>query len=407
MKKIYYGYIILITCFFIVVLSYGSQYSFGVFYKPLIRDFGWSRAETAGPYALGQFMIGVFSIITGRLSDKIGSRRVIMFGSLVLGTGYILTSCINNLWQFYLTYGFVIAAGTSAMYVPIVSLLTRWFARKPGAMVGLGISGIGFGVGVVPIIASNLVAHFGWRISVLSLGVAVLLFVFTLSLLLKDPETRGGPVSRRVSSSKEYSFTEAVHTRQFWMFCVAWIFYGFVYQVGLVHLIPHATDIGMTATAAATLLTVIGLVGTPARISLGISGDRFGNRPTFIIAYGLIGLVYLGLAFNNSIWMLYVFAVIFGALNGVGILLAPIAAEYYGYRSLGIIVGVIIFANNIGNAISPPLAGFIYDKMKSYEMAFLICGVVGFAAAVIMWYLRYPKPGARDAEKASTITPVK
>lgn len=388
---IFYGYIVLAACFFIMVLVYGSQYCFGVFFKPMIADFGWSRAETSVAFSLYMFVSGLLGIMAGRLSDRLGARRVVTFGSILLGTGYMLASRTENIWQLYLFYGLIIAAGSSTMYVPIVSMITRWFPRNTGFMAGVGISGIGLGIGVVPLIASRLIVVLDWRPALFVVGAAGLIVIAILAQLLKRPEVGGeAGTGENVYAEKPVGFSlkEAILTRQFWMFFVGWVCYGFFYQVGLVHIVPYATDIGLSATAAAAVLTVIGLVGTPARVGLGISGDRFTNRFTLMTSFAVMALVYAGLTASSSVAMLYVFAVIFGALNGVGILLAPIIAEYFGYKSLGAIVGAIIFANNLGSAISPTLAGEIFDTTGSYRLAFLSCALLGALAAFILWRLK-------------------
>jgi MFS family permease len=391
--RIYYGYVILAAAFFIMVLTYGSQGSFGVFLKPMLTDFGWTRAATAGPYALLMLVSGVCTIISGRLSDRFGPRIVVTAGALILGAGYILTSRITELWQLYLTYGVLVAAGTSAMYVPPVTLISRWFTRRRGLMSGIGIAGIGLGIGIMPAIASQIVVSLDWRASLLIVGGTSMVGILGLARLLKneapDHEQSRPPVMTPRSLEKEgFTFKQAAKTRQFWMIFIAWVFYGFFFQVGIVHSVPYATDLGMTAVAAATVLTVIGIVGTVGRIGIGLVGDRIGNRTTVCAAYGIVTAGYVGLAFSHSVGMLYVFAVIFGALSGIGILLIPFIAEYFGFKELGLISGTIVFSNSAGGAISPPLAGAIFDATGSYQWAFILCAILGFLAFMIILRLR-------------------
>jgi MFS family permease len=392
---IYYGYIVLAACFFIMVVVYGAQNSFGVFFKPMLNEFGWSRAETSGPFALYMVVSGLLSFVSGRLSDKFGAQKVVAAGGLFLGIGYLLTSRITSLWQLYLYYGVLVAAGSSAMYVPPVSMITRWFSRRRGLMSGIGISGIGFGIGVVPALASQLIASYSWRISLLVVGGVSLVFLVLLARLLKNRpqkpvQDESLPVSGIACTSeiREYTFKEAVRTRHFWLFFIAWIFYGFFANVGLVHIVPYATDLGMAAVAAASVLTVIGLVGTFGRIGLGLAGDRFGKAPMISVSFALMAAVFFGLSISHTISMLYIFAVIFGALSGTGILFVPIIADYYGYKELGTISGAIVFANCMGGAISPPLAGGIFDATGSYLWAFISCGILGTAAAVMVLLLK-------------------
>jgi MFS transporter, OFA family, oxalate/formate antiporter len=394
-SKIFYGYVIVAASFLIMTLAYGAQNTFGVFFKPMAREFGWSRAETSGPFAMCVLLSGLLSIVSGRLSDRYGPRKVVAFGGIILGVGYILMSLIHGLWQLYLFYGVLVAIGLSAIYIPLVSMIARWFTTRRGLMSGIGISGIGFGIAVMPALASQLVVRFEWRIPLLVIGGILMVAIALLAQLLRTvqetgstTENRGSPANAAVGAEEGFSFREAIKTRQFWMIFIAWILYGFFYQIGMVHIVPYANDRGMSAVAAATVLTTIGLVGTFGRVSQGFISDRLGNRNTVFGSYALMGLAYAGLAVSHSIWMLYVFAVVFGFLFGIGILLIPMVAEYFGFKDLGVISGVLIFSNSLGGTIGPPLAGGIFDATNSYELAFIACAVAGLAAGSIVWRLK-------------------
>jgi OFA family oxalate/formate antiporter-like MFS transporter len=386
-NRLYYGYVVLTACFFIMVLVFGSQISFGVFFKPILTEFGWSRAETAGPFALCMILSGFLTIVSGRLTDRFGPKIVVSIGGIILSSGYLLMSTITSLWQLYLYFGVLVAAGTSTMYVPLVSLIARWFTRRRGLMSGIGVAGIGFGIGVVPASASQLILAFNWRISLLIVGCSCLVLIVLLAQLLKTtPSITGliGGITTKDNPIKGFSFREALRTRQFWMILFAWLFYGFYFQVGMVHIVPYATDLKLSVVVAATVLTIIGIVGVGGRICLGFISDRIGNRTTIFSSFIITGLAYFGLTLSSSIWTLYVFAVIFGAMCGIGILLIPLVAEYYGLKELGVISGVMVFANSTGGAISPPLAGAIFDSTGSYQLAFIMCGLCGIASGIII-----------------------
>jgi len=392
---------------------------------------------------------GVFTIISGRLCDRFGPRKVVSAGALIMGAGYILTSRITELWQLYFCYGVLVAIGTSAMYVPPVTMITRWFTKRRGLMSGIAIAGIGLGLGVMPTIASQIVVSLDWRASILVVGSASMVGIVGLARLLKKEEgaeksqlttkhassVRMQPSSiqpdssdslRKASSTEavdrlsprgqlglrwgdngkstgptvehlvgykapppnNFTFKQAIKTRQFWMIFVAWVFYGFFFQVGVVHIVPYATDLGMTAVAAATVLTVIGITGIPGRVALGLVGDRLGNRNTIYAAFAIVAAAFVGLTLSGSTGTLYGFAVVFGALSGTGILLIPFIAEYFGPQELGVISGTIVFSNSLGGAISPPLAGAIFDATGSYEWAFILCAILGFLAFLIILRLR-------------------
>ena len=393
-SRIYHGYGILVACFLIMTIAAGAQASFGVFFKPMLKDFGWTRASTSLPFSLNLILSGLFSIIAGRISDRLGPKSVVTIGGILMGIGYLLMSRIANLWELYLSFGVLVALGSSAFYAPLVSMLTRLFPQKRGLMVGIGVSGIGFGIGVVPTIASQLMVSTDWRTSLLFVGGASIVFITFLAQLLKarpelellkinsDKEVKSPPASIGIS------FGDAVRTPQFWMIFTTWLLYGFFYQVGAVHLVPYATDLGMSALAAAALLTIIGLIGIVGRTSLGFTGDKFSNKVTLAVSFIFLAVAFLAIAASSTIPMLYVYAVIYGFFSGVGILLASINAEYFGLQSLGAITGAILFGNNIGGALGPTLAGYIFDATDTYRLAFILCVVIAAASGIIIWMLK-------------------
>ena len=158
--------------------------------------------------------------------------------------------------------------------------------------------------------------------------------------------------------------------------------------MGAVHLVPYATDLGMSALAAASLLTIIGLVGIIGRTGLGFTGDKFSNKVTLAVSFIFLAVAFLAIAASSTIPMLYVYAVIYGFFSGVGILLASINAEYFGLQSLGAITGAILFGNNIGGALGPTLAGYIFDATDTYRLAFILCVVIAAASGIIIWMLK-------------------
>ena len=392
--RIYYGYIVLAACFLIMTIVSGTQYSFGVFFKPMLDQFGWTRASTSAPFSLNLILLGLFSILAGKLGDRFGPRIVITLGAVIMGSGYMLMSRITNLWGLYLSYGIIVALGSSAMYIPLVAMMSRWFTKRRGLMVGISVSGIGFGISIVPPIASQIMTSLNWRTAIFILGISSLVLIAAAAQFLRaEPETTllKDNEDKRIESvprSEGLSFRESVKTNQFWMIFIAWVLYGFFYQVGMVHIVPYATDLGMSALVAATILTMIGFIGIFGRIILGFTGDRFSNKNTLLVSFVLMAGAFTALSVSHTIGMIYVFAVVFGFFFGAGILLAPITAEYFGFKELGVITGAIYFGSNIGGAIGPVFAGYIFDITGKYGLAFISSGITAILAAIFMWLLK-------------------
>ncbi|MDD5127481.1 MAG: MFS transporter [Dehalococcoidales bacterium] len=385
--RFFYGYVIVLASFLVLMIVFGAQYSFGVFFKPVLSEFGWTRAATSGAYALNTILMGSFSIFTGRLSDRFGPRLVVTVCGSLLGLGYLLMSQINAIWQMYLFYGVLISAGTSGMWVPLLSTATRWFAKRRGLASGIIASGTGFGTVIMPPLANHLISSYNWRTSYAVIGlIALVVIIISAQFLRRDPAQKGLLAYGAAVANTEsphlkvagISIKEAIRTNQFWVICI----FGFCayscLQTVMVHIVPHATDIGITAAAAATILSTFGFLSIGGKLVLGGVIDRIGSKRVAIIVFTMMAASFLWLLAADELWMMYLFAAIFGiGFGGFAVVQSPMVAEYFGLKEHGAIFGLVSFVNNLGSAIGPFTAGSIFDKSNSYYWAFLFCAILG------------------------------
>ncbi len=160
----------------------------------------------------------------------------------------------------------------------------------------------------------------------------------------------------------------------------------------IVHIVPHATELGISAAIAASVLSVMGGVSIAGKIGLGSAGDRIGNKSAAIICFTLASAALFWLLVAKEIWMLYLFAAVYGFGYGASVSLQPTTvAELFGTRSHGAIMGMIIFIAALGGAAGPLFAGAMYDLNGNYYFAFLIYGIVTLIGLVLAILLRPPK----------------
>ncbi|MBI4187443.1 MAG: MFS transporter [Chloroflexi bacterium] len=396
--KFFYGYIIVAISLFILAVSEGILYSFGIFLKPLAAEFGWTRGETAGAFSVFMVVNGLLFIPTGKLNDRFGPRLVITACSFILGLGYVLMSRLNALWQLYLFYGVVIALAESGWWVPLPSTVARWFVRRRGMMTGITVSGVGLGVLVMSPIISQLIASYGWRTSYLIVGLAALILIVSVGQLMKrDPgqlglEAYGAHQAGITTASFQIegvSLSRALRTGQLWMLAGIYFCFGFGLLVIMTHIVPYATDLGVSATIAATILAVIGGVSIAGRVGIGGISDKIGNRRSLAVCFALMSLALFWLMAAAELWMLYLFAVVFGfTYGGLAVLGSPTVAELFGMRAHGAILGAIMFVNYSAAGIGTFLPGYIFDVTGSYQPAFLLSALVGLAGLVLTSLLR-------------------
>ncbi len=397
-SPVFYGYIVVIAAFIILVVSFGPHSAFGLFLNPLIAEFGWTRAMTSGAFSLSMFIYGLMSIIAGGLTDRFGPRVVVSLCGLFIGVGFMLMSQVNALWQLYLFFGVIAGIGMSAVWVPQMSSVARWFAKRRSLMTGIIIAGAGISQLIAPPVISRLIAAFDWRLTYVIMGGAVLVvIVLAAQFLRRDPAQMGllpYGVNEELqpelkSEPEDFLFKEAVNTAQFWEVFTILFCSGFGFMGLMVHIVPHAIELGVSAVSAANILAVMGGVGILGNYILGGAADRIGNRQVFIIGFILMAAALFWLVPAGEVWALYLFAVVFGfAFGGVGTVESPLVAGLFGLSSHGLIYGVVHVGFTVGAAAGPFVTGYIFDVNGSYQLAFLIAAIVGIVGIVMSSILR-------------------
>jgi len=410
--NIFYGWIVVAAAFSVTLVAYGVQYSFGIFLKPLAEDLGWTRVLVSGAVSLFMFSRGALAIFTGWATDKYGPRRTVAVGGLFLGLGLLLTSQIGASWQLYLFYGLMVGLGLSVAFAPLVATASRWFVSKRGIAVGIVVAGIGMGTVVMSPLARYLIAAYEWRLSYIIIGLLAWLIVIPAALFLRrSPDEKGllplgkaGVTAAEEGDSKVategdklalgggFSLSRAMRTRAFWVLLTMIIFWSICVQMTMIHIYPHATDLGIPEVVAANFLLVIGLFSIIGRLAMGAVSDRLGGRPTLAICLIMLVLAMFWLLGVANIWMFYLFAGVFGfSYAGCVPQLPIIAGELFELRSLGTIVGVQMFGVAVGGAIGPVLGGYVFDVTGTYYIAFLVSGISIIFALALLPMIRLPK----------------
>jgi len=391
--QFFYGYIMVVAAFFIMVVIYGAQNAFGIFFKPILTEFGWTRAMTSGAFSLSWIVTGLLAIVMGGLTDRFGPRLVMTLCGFFLGLGYLLMSQIGTAWQLYLFYGVIIGTGMGGVFIPLTSTIARWFVKRRSLVTGIVMSGVGMGILITPLVASRLIVTYDWRSSYLILGSIVLVVVVLAAQLLRRDPTQVGqrPYGENEGEepglelgTKAFSLKEAVYTKQFRVVSAMLFCFGFGEFAIIVHIVPHATELGVSTVSAANILATIGGLNIVGRVVLGGAGDRIGNRQVFIIGFILMAAALFWLVPATEAWMLYLFAAIFGfAHGGCAVSSAPLVAALFGLSSHGLIMGFVGLSYTSGAALGPFLAGYIFDITSSYQLAFLVCGAIAVVGLIL------------------------
>lgn len=403
--KIFYGYFIVGASFLIMVGLWGAFYSFGIFFRPILNEFGWTRAMTSGAFSLAALISGVLSIAMGILTDRFGPRLVMSLCGFFLGLGYFLMFFINALWHLYLFYGIIVGIGMSGSFVPLMSNVARWFVERRNLMTGFITSGVGIGGFVGPPTARWLISEYGWRTSyIIVSGIVILFVVFSAQILRRDPAQVGQePLTRGIehsasapSQEKGLALGPALHTRQFWLAAINFFCFGFCIFSIMVHFAPHVAELGVSAAGAAKLLGAVGGFGVLGKLLFGRMGDMFGSKKILILCTILLIGSFAFLSGVNFVWGFYLFVCVFGiAYGGCVVSHAPLVAWLFGLGSLGLILGVLNVGFTLGGALGPFFTGFMFDIMGNYWVAFLVCALLGI---IIIFTVAPLKPAAAQEQ---------
>lgn len=404
-RGVSYGWLLVVTMTLVMTMVYGASFSFSVFLKPLSEWFGWARTSPSGAFAVSLWTSGLLAVLMGALTDRYGPRIVLAVGGLLGGLGYLLLSGTSALWHLYAGFA-MIAVNTSATWTPITATVSRWFSDRRVLALGIVTGGIGLGQMVMPPLSTHLIGATDWRTAYLILAVMTWGIVIPAAIPAKrSPEGTGlppaevgdeaAPVGGQASGavqSDEWSVAEAVGTPTFWLLVGLNITVATTLFMAGIHIAAYATDVGIPASSAALVLTVMGGANVLSKLVVGTVAARRGTRSALFLFLALETIALFIFAGTTELWMFFAVAALFGfGIGGGAPPLAAMVAEYFGLRSVGIIMGVIGIGWAAGCSLGTILGDYIFDVSGSYVTAFLVAGGLAALALAFVLLLRAPR----------------
>jgi MFS family permease len=399
-KPVYYGYAIVAAGIINLMVGYGTYYAYSVFFESLAAEFNSTKAAVSGAFSIAVLVSGLVSIIAGRASDRLGPRAVSIFCGTALGVGMLLMSLVQAIWQVYLIYGLLLATGAGGLFPAAVSTVARWFEVRRGMMIGIVTAGLGLGSIIFSPLIGYLIFAYDWRKAYLIIGAVVLAVILAASRFLRrqpgpnDAAAETQPAVPRIKlpGSRDFTYRQAIRTRQFWMLVMVYLFSGYGQFSLMVHIVPYATGQGISPISAASILSVIGAASIFGRLIIGGIGDRIRVKPLLIVIMSALLVSLAWLEFAHELWALAGVGIIFGlGYGGSSTLQSLVAVEMFGLSSLGVLLGNFIFSICIGGSAGPVLTGILYDVSGSYQTAFSICAATALAGLLLVFWLSPPK----------------
>lgn len=396
-RDLYYGWFVTVACFAALLAVFSINYSFGVFFDPLIADFGSSKADTSLIFSIQSITLYTGAAVFGRQADRYSARPVVVLGGVLTGVGMVGASLSSSLVELYISYGVVAGLGMGMVYVIGITTATRWFHRRRGIASAIATSGVVIATLVAPPVASILIDLYGWQTAYRLLTGCVVLVVVGVAIVIRDnPETAGVdtgtefegsqvPASDEAEAETEATIRSVIGTRAFWALFFTWITTTLPIFTVLVYLVTYSTDVGMPRGAGVLGIALMGGFALPGRLLSGVLGDRVGRTRFFVFLSVGLGIGIWTLAFIRNPIVLFVFASGYGLLyGGVGSLYAPIMADFFGRDKVTTFFGISAFAFGIAAFVGPFLAGLSFEHFASYNPFFFGGGALSLLGGVVL-----------------------
>ncbi len=408
-QKIFYGWYIVGTAVVALTVIGGATFqSMGIFFVALERDFRWSRTLLSGAFSFTRGEGALLGPIEGFLTDRLGSRRMVLIGVVILGAGFLFLSTVQAVVSFYAALLVIFLGSGLGGWLPLMAAINQWFVRHRSKAMAIGGAGFNIGGLLVPLLAW-FVSFFGWRTTALGLSLLMWALAIPFSLMIRNrpeeyglrpdgdslPAQSGHTPAHATSLESETNFTlgEALRTPAFWLITITHTLAVAAFNTVGVHIVPALTDMGFSLTMAGVVVATYTFTTVIFQLVGGFVGDRFAASKSIAIAVfvAIQGVSLVLIATMRTVPMVFVFAVLYGIGCGGRIpLLMAIRGDYFGRKNFATILGISQLVMNLITMAAPFLAGYLYDVLGSYTVPFLALAVLSLLAAVVILPTRKP-----------------
>jgi MFS family permease len=403
------GWKVVAVLFATLFLIWGPVNAGSVFFLPVVKHFGWSRALFSLLVATAPLAAGFSSPAIGSLMDRYGARGIMILGATMVSMSFLALSRADSAAAFFVIFVALGVGISASTIIPAALVITSWFREQRGLALGIAFAGIPLGGTGITILASHIVQRSGFRAGYVAMAIPILLIVIPLLAMFMrtPPEREKTPEASGTAALPGLEVSQALRSRSFWLIAIAEVFFATA-AIGLrVHLVPFLTGIGYSPTLAAEILGAMFVFSAIGSFAMGAFADQIGGRATLSLVFftGAIGIA--ALLGASHLIAVAAFVVIFGLVRETHVL--PIAiTESFGAKRLGTLLGLLALFTTFGFAAGPVIAGRIFDRTGSYTGALLLFITL---AAVSMLAMRATLPLAEqtapiDAGEATPTEPV-
>ena len=394
--RLSYGWAIVGVGIVVSCIGQGSVVSLGVFLQPMSESMGWSRTGISSVATLNFLAMGIGSFVWGALSDRFGTRAIVLSGGILLGLGLLGASQATTLLQFQATFGIVVGLAAGSLYAPMMSAVTGWFTRNRTLAVALVSAGLGLGSTTVAPLARWIISTADWRVAMLVLAALAWVLVIPGALLIRRPPAASPsatPGTTDRSPAHDLTVGQALRTPQFAVIALTFFACCTAHSGPIFHMVTNAIDHGIPAMAAATVFSVAGLASLCGRILCGLIADRVGAAPTLVAGLGLQAMAVSFYLMTQDLASFYAVSLVFGlAYGSVMPLYAILVRETFGPKIMGAVFGAAAFVSTLGMALGPWFGGWLYDALGDYFWLYIGSFGIGLGAVAVAYTFRTLRP---------------
>ncbi len=392
-SRIFYGWVIVAASMVVTCIGFGAMFSLGVFLQPMAADAGWSRTGISTAALLNFLCMGVGSFVWGAVSDRLGTRTVVLLGGVLIGAGTVMASRATSLLTFQLFFGVVVGFAAGSLYAPLTATTTRWFTRNRSLAVALVSAGLGLGSTTTAPLARWIISNYDWRTAMLVIGDLAWLLIIPAAFLVREPSagaSESGP-GASLAEGPRLTAAQAFRTPQFAAIAFTYFACCAAHSGPIFHMVTYAIDHGVPAMAAATVISVAGLASLSGKILCGLIADRVGAKRVLLAGLALQAVAITFYLATSELWHFYGAAIVFGfSYGGVMPLYAILVREYFGARIMGTVFGAVGFVSTLGMALGPWAGGWLYDNLGGYFWLYVGSAAIGVGAVAIAVTFRPP-----------------
>ena len=373
------------TGMLVLLVSNGlTATALSVYDESLLNEFGWSRGELKFRDLVTFWLIALIAPFAGAFIDRLGPRRMLVFGCVLLSIGYVLYSRLDSLAMLYAIHVILALGLLGASTMTCVILISNWFYKQRGLAIGIALVGTSLGSILLSPVNAMLIERFGWRQAFLmEAALPIVLMVFILAVVRNSPRDVGSfalgldATAGRDLRLEGLTLPEAMRTRTFWAIGLSGMLIYYSILALYNHLFLHLRGLGFEPLNAGFALSLLGLLGLTGKLVNGALADRIDRHKVFLICLVIMLVGVAGLATLRKDLVLPSIAIVGLGWGGLFTLYNMLAVSNFGLRAAGKIGGVISLMESLGGGLGIWLTGVLYDRFDSYQQAFsLILGLV-------------------------------